>query len=117
MRTPLAVVVLLAVATPTLWPATGFEGKPVTEIRFQPKVQPIPVSSLTPSGRHSRRRHSGPEKGSWSMERLYATGRYTDIEWMPNPRDGVSITYITKMRGLSAAWMSPASPILPTASN
>ena len=96
-------LVLLAVAHPAALRAQfqKFEGKQVLTIQFDPKVQPLDASELhdiLPLQLNQPLRMSDVRA---SIERLFATGRYADIQVDAQPyndgtRDGVIVRFLTK---------------------
>jgi outer membrane protein assembly complex protein YaeT len=77
--------------------AAGFEGKRVADIQFQPAVQPIETGDLNAMLPLKKDRPLRMVDVRASIERLFATGRYADIQVDAEPdQDGVSIRFITK---------------------
>jgi outer membrane protein insertion porin family len=95
------VVLTVALAWPRQLPARDGdllpEGKPVRNIRFSPAEQPLDASELhdiLPLKMNEPLRMSTVRA---SIERLFATGRYADIQVDAEPyQDGVAITFITR---------------------
>ena len=92
------IVMLLAAAQPRslLAQYQKYEGRPVVNIRFEPAEQPLEGAELfemLPLKRDQPLRMSVVRA---SVERLFATGRYTDIQVDAEPyNDGVIIKFIT----------------------
>src|SRR5207342_2197235 len=91
-------LLLLAAAQPRslLAQYQKYEGRPVVNIRFEPAVQPLEGAELfemLPLKRDQPLRMSVVRA---SVERLFATGRYRDIQVDAEPyNDGVIIKFIT----------------------
>ncbi len=78
--------------------ARQYEGKTISVVSFDPAVQPLDASellSILPLKSHTPF-HAANVKAA--IERLYATGRYRDIEVdaLPAPNDQVAIQFKTK---------------------
>src|ERR1039457_4764352 len=92
-------VLLLLASAQLMLQAQGqkFEGKEVANIQFDPSRQPLEpeeLSEILPLKMHAPLRVADVRA---SIERLYATGRYADIQVDVKPSDsGVSVTFITK---------------------
>src|ERR1017187_3314855 len=91
-------ILLLAAAQPRnlLAQYQKYEGQPVVNIRFEPAVQPLEGAELfemLPLKRDQPLRMSVVRA---SMERMFATGRYRDIQVDAEPYNGgVIIKFIT----------------------
>ncbi len=96
-----SLVLLLAAALPGPLPAQyrKYEGLAVSNIRFSPADQPLGADELReilPLKVNEPLRESVIRT---SIERLFATGRYSDIQVDAAPRDGgVEISFVTKNR-------------------
>ncbi|HTX35728.1 MAG TPA: POTRA domain-containing protein [Bryobacteraceae bacterium] len=78
----------------------AYEGKPVRNIRFSPEEQPLGASELHDILPLKMNEPLLMATVRASIERLFATGRYADIQVDAEPyRDGVAITFLT-----SNAW-------------
>lgn len=92
---PLAVLVLLA--APGFAQSPKYEGQTITNIRFEPEEQPLDAAELhhlLPLQMNQPLRASDVRD---SIERLFATGRYQDIQVDAQPyRGGVAILFVTK---------------------
>jgi outer membrane protein assembly complex protein YaeT len=92
------VLLLLASARPILQ-AQGreYEGKDVANIQFDPSRQPLEpqaLSEILPLKMHTPLRTADVRA---SIDRLFATGRYADIQVDVKPSgNGVAVTFITK---------------------
>jgi outer membrane protein assembly complex protein YaeT len=75
----------------------GFEGQRVVDVQFQPLVQPLEpgdLNAILPLKKGQPLRMADVRA---SIERLFATGRYADIQVDAEPeQDGVAIRFITK---------------------
>ena len=77
--------------------SAGFEGKRVVDIQFQPAVQPLDAGDLSAILPLKKGQPLGMADVRASIERLFATGRYADIQVDAEPDgDGVAIRFITK---------------------
>lgn len=79
-------------------PAAPFEGKRIATIQFEPKVQPLEADelhSILPLKIDQPLRLAGVRA---SIERLFATGRYSDIEVQAEAyqQDAVIVRFVTK---------------------
>jgi outer membrane protein insertion porin family len=95
---PFAMLVL-AVAQPETISAqaTAFEGKLVRLIQFNPRQQPLDPSELHEILPLKTNEPLTGDVVRASIERLFATGRYADIQVSAEPyQDGVAVTFITK---------------------
>ena len=93
---------LLAVQPVTLLAqALNYEGKPILTIQFEPKEQPLDASQLhdiLPLEKNQPLRMADVRA---SIERLFATGRYADIQVDAEPyseggKDGVIVRFLTR---------------------
>ena len=90
---------LLLASAPLVSQAQGqkFEGKDVASIQFDPATQPLApeeLSEILPLKMHAPLRAADVRE---SIERLFATGRYADIQVDVKPSgDGVAVTFLTK---------------------
>ncbi|MBV9746504.1 MAG: BamA/TamA family outer membrane protein, partial [Acidobacteriia bacterium] len=79
--------------------AAKYQGRPVVQIQFDPADQPYPPAELMG---FLAVKHGQPLKQTDvrdSIERLFATGRYVDIQVDATPsNDGVVLRFITKNR-------------------
>jgi len=102
-------VVLLGAALPqraptqvtTQTPGTGFEGEPVANIVFEPAEQPLEGRELFDLLPVKRNQPYHAADVRTAIERLYATGRYQDIQVDASPialnqTQGVIVRFITK---------------------
>ncbi len=102
LSVPFCALVLMAVAQgPELRAQSSkFEGLPVRNIQFNPRSQPLEAEELhqiLPLRMNEPLRMSTVRD---SIERLFATGRYSDVQVDAEPyRDGVAIVFIT-----AASW-------------
>ncbi len=75
----------------------AFEGQPIVSMRFEPVQQPLDareIAAILPVKAGQLYRASAIRA---AIERLYATGRYLDIEVDGSPAgDGVAVRFITK---------------------
>src|SRR5438445_6787473 len=95
----LACAILLPAAGPAtlLAQSRNFEGQRVLAIRFDPKEQPLEPSELFEILPLKEKQPLRISVVRTSIERLFATGRYADIQVDAEPREGgVIITFITK---------------------
>jgi outer membrane protein insertion porin family len=106
---PCAILLLMAGEPATLMAQyQNFEGKPVLAIHFEPVEQPLEPSErfeILPLKAEQPLRMSVVRA---SIDRLFATGRYADIQVDAQPyQDGVIITFVTKnswfITGISVA--------------
>jgi outer membrane protein assembly complex protein YaeT len=77
--------------------ASAYEGKPVINILFEPREQPLEPSEIAEILPLKRGQpfHMSTERAA--IERLFATGRYADIQVDAEPYDGgVIVKFITK---------------------
>src|SRR5271166_6150544 len=84
-------------------PAQQYEGKPILTIQFDPKEQPLDASELHDilPLKQDAPLHMADVRAS--IERLFATGRYADVQVDAEPyasgsRDGVIVRFLTKNR-------------------
>ena len=90
---------LVIAAAPFALQAQGqkFEGKDVVNIQFDPARQPLEpeeLSEILPLKMHAPLRMADVRA---SIDRLFATGRYADIQVDVKPfGDGVAVTFVTK---------------------
>jgi outer membrane protein assembly factor BamA len=82
-------------------PQGEFEGKPVVNIVFQPEQQPLEARELYDLLPVKRNQPYRAVDVRAAIERLYATGRYQDIQVdvspvEPDPQHGVLVRFITK---------------------
>jgi len=80
------ILLTLPVATAPAYgaPGSGFEGMRVSPIQFEPKAQAARTGelfNLLPLKRDQFLRMTDVRA---SIERLFATGRYADVQWMRN---------------------------------
>ncbi len=115
---PAALVWLVVVAAPALVRAQyqKYEGQPVTMIQFEPpESQPLTATELhdlLPLKMNQPMRMADVRA---SIERLFATGRYADIQVDARPyRNGVAVTFVTKnswfIGGISVRGALPSPP-------
>jgi len=97
----LALALLAAAWAPVLQAqAAKFEGLPVRTIQFSPAEQPLEAEELHQILPLQMNESLHMSTVRASIERLFATGRYLDIQVDAQPyRDGVAIVFVTK-----AAW-------------
>lgn len=75
----------------------GYEGKQILIIRFSPAEQPLDPSELHEILPLKMNRPLRMADVRASIERLFATGRYADIQVDAEPyKDGLAITFLTK---------------------
>jgi len=105
VRHPLALCCLLPLLLAALGPEkllaqySQFEGLPVRNIRFDPERQPLEASQLHELLPVQMNQPLQAAAVRSAIEKLFATGRYTDIRVDAEPyRDGVSITFVTQSR-------------------
>ncbi|MEK7403865.1 MAG: POTRA domain-containing protein [Acidobacteriota bacterium] len=78
-------------------PAQDYEGRPILEIRFAPEAQPYPRDYLLEILPLKVRQPLGRAGVRAAIERLYATGRYADIEVeAENRQGGVVVSFRTE---------------------
>jgi outer membrane protein insertion porin family len=95
------ILLLAAVPSSLLAQAEKYEGKPILTIQFEPKDQPLDPTELhdiLPLKQDQPLRMADVRA---SIERLFATGRYTDIQVEADPykegtKDGVIVRFLTK---------------------
>src|SRR5258705_12555112 len=95
---PFAMLVL-AVAQPGTIAAqsTAYEGKLVPTIQFTPRQQPLDPSELHEILPLKVNEPLTGDSVRASIERLFATGHYADIQVSAEPyQDGVAVTFVTK---------------------
>lgn len=74
-----------------------FEGKRIISVAFDPAQQPFDAAELDEILPVKQNQPYSAENIRAAIERLYATGRYQDIQVDANPSDGgVSVRFITK---------------------
>jgi outer membrane protein insertion porin family len=74
-----------------------YEGKPILNIRFSPEAQPLEASELHEILPLKMNRPLLMTDVRAAIDRLFATGRYADIQVDAEPyKDGVAITFLTK---------------------
>jgi len=92
-----AILILAAAPAMGLAQSQNFEGKRILAIHFDPKQQPLEASELfdiLPLKSNQALRMSAVRQ---TIDRLFATGRYSDIQVDAQPyEDGVILTFITK---------------------
>jgi outer membrane protein assembly complex protein YaeT len=94
-----SLLLLLALLRPTALPAQyqKYEGMNVAEIRFEPAAQPLAaeeIHEMLPLKAGQPLRMAGVRA---AMERLFATGRYADIQVDARPSaEGVAIVFLTR---------------------
>jgi len=77
--------------------ADSFQGLPVAEIVFSPPAQPVPPARLVELIPLRAGQPLDPEAVRQSIQRMFQTGRYADIEVdAVRSGDGVRVTIITK---------------------
>src|ERR1019366_3687210 len=83
-------VLLLAAAQPRSLPAQyrKYEGQPVVNIRFEPAQQPLEGAELFEMLPLKRGQPLRMSEVRASVERLFATGRYSDIQVDAEPANG-----------------------------
>ena len=92
---------ILTVFEPSLLAqAQEYEGKPIVTIQFEPKEQPLDASELHDLLPLKQDQPLRLEDVRASIERLFATGRYADVQVDAEPyreggKDGVIIRFIT----------------------
>jgi outer membrane protein assembly complex protein YaeT len=112
--TPTFLAALLLLSGAPVVADDSLEGRPVAAIEFEPSGQPLPTAELN----RLLPIHPGdPYKLASvrdAMQKLYATGRYTDLQVDASPRaDGVVLRFITTEAvfvGRVAAGGSPDPP-------
>ncbi len=78
-------------------PTQAFEGRRIVSVAFDPAEQPLEVSELSELMPVKRDRPYSAANIRAAIERLYATGRYMDIEVDASPSaGGVAVRFITK---------------------
>src|SRR5438067_1351799 len=106
---PFALVLLAAAGPqPLLAQYQKYEGVTITIIRFDPPGKPLEASELHDilPVKMGQSLHIADVRSA--IERLFATGRYADIEVNAQPyRDGVALTFVTK-----ASWFVGSISIL-----
>jgi outer membrane protein insertion porin family len=93
------VLCLVALAQPSPLPAQDrkYEGLEVTNIQFEPARQPLEAEDLHDLLPVKMRQPLRMEDVRASLDRLFATGRYADIQVDAKPyNSGVAITFITR---------------------
>jgi outer membrane protein insertion porin family len=93
-----ALSALVAAPPPALRAQSGdFEGRRIADIQFQPAVQPVESAELEAMLPLRKGQPLRMEDVRASIARLFATGRYADIQVDAEPeQDGVLIRLITK---------------------
>ncbi|MGQ9635220.1 MAG: POTRA domain-containing protein [Bryobacteraceae bacterium] len=79
MRTQKALVFLLFFSAGLLASAGDYEGRTIASVSFEPKLQPLPASELNAILRLRRNQPLRMQDVRETIDRLYATGRYSDI--------------------------------------
>ena len=97
------VLLLASLVQPAALPAQSqeYEGRPVLAIQFEPRNQPLDASELHDILPLKQDQPLRMDDVRASIERLFATGRYADIQVDAEPyndgkRDGVIVRFITK---------------------
>lgn len=65
-----------------------FEGTPVARVEFEPEIQPVPLPELDELLLLRPAKLFRSEDASQTIERIYATGRYDDLEVHADMEDG-----------------------------
>ena len=93
----LCAILMVWAGPPLLAQSQKYEGKPVVVIQFEPRRQPLEADELheiLPLKMHEPLKMSVVRE---TIERLFATGRYSDIQVDAKPyEDGVAITFLTR---------------------
>jgi len=94
---PCVLLLVAAAQTPALRAQyQKFEGLPVRVIHFNPEQQPLGANELHDILPLKMNEPLRPADVRTSIERLFATGRYADIQVDAQPyRDGVAIVFVT----------------------
>src|SRR5262245_35291026 len=93
----LFVFMLFAALAPLSAQQPKYEGMTVTNIQFAPRDQPLEASELHDILPLQMNRPLRMPDIRSSIDRLFGTGRYTDIQVDARPyRGGVAITFLTK---------------------
>lgn len=88
---------LLCCASGTRVQAQDFEGRPVVSVTFNPPMQPIEASEISGFLPVKIGRNYSASDIRAAIQRLFATGRYQDIQVDAEPAGGgVAVTFITK---------------------
>ncbi|HTA42438.1 MAG TPA: POTRA domain-containing protein [Bryobacteraceae bacterium] len=78
-------------------PGAAFEGRPIASIAFEPSRQPLETNDLNEILPVKPGQPYDADTIRAAIERLYATGRYQDIQVDARPSDGgVAIRFITR---------------------
>ena len=94
---PCLIALALAARVRAQDPSAAFEGRKITEISFDPVQQPLEPSEIHRILPLKQNEAYGAASLRAAIERLYATGRYRDIEVdAHNAGDGVALRFITK---------------------
>lgn len=94
-----AVVSLLCAAASLIAQQPKYEGLTITNIQFEPREQPLEADELFEILPLQMNRPLRMAEVRASIDKLFATGRYADIQVDAQPyRDGVAITFQTKHR-------------------
>jgi outer membrane protein insertion porin family len=76
---------------------SDYSGLSVIEIKFEPETQPFPASTLDKILQVSVGDQLAPAALRTSIEHLFDTGRYADVQVDARPEhDGVALTFLTK---------------------
>src|ERR1700674_4511979 len=113
---PCAILVVMAgVPAALLAQYQDFQAKPVLAIRFDPVAQPLEPSELFEILPLKTVQPLSMSVVRASIDRLFATGRYADIQVDARPyQDGVIVTFVTKnswfITGISIAGKASDPP-------
>src|SRR5579872_4180202 len=93
----LQILIFLPFAAGPLWSQSPFEGKPIVAVEYQPSLQPLDPRDME----RVQVLHPGSPLRSADVadciERMFATGRYTDIQVDAEPSgNGVVVRFVTK---------------------
>jgi outer membrane protein insertion porin family len=96
----LRILALLAVMCPVLAAQNrAYEGSNVVDVRFEPAKQPLQAGELSAAVELKTGEPLRMSQVRASIGKLYATGRYSDIQVDARPENGgVAISFITKPR-------------------
>jgi outer membrane protein insertion porin family len=92
-------ILFLLAALPDSLPAQShkYEGQTIRIIAFNPVIQPLDASELHDILPVKANQPLRPEEVRATIQRLYSTGRYSDIQVDVQPyRDGIAVTFITR---------------------
>src|SRR6266849_4986685 len=93
----MSLILWITFAAPVWSETPQYEGKPIVDIQFSPPEQPVAASDLEQAVTLKPNTPFRMVEVRLSIEKLYATGRYEDIQVDATPSgDGVVVRFITR---------------------